>query len=72
MTMPKNKTMSATARRKIAAAQRARWANVKSAQKKSASGTQGKRRYGKPEFREPTDHRCEITGVKFRADLLNH
>jgi hypothetical protein len=31
--MPKKKTMSAAARRKIAAAQRARWAKVKAAQK---------------------------------------
>ena len=36
VTMPKKKTMSAAARRKIAAAQRARWAKVKAAQKKSA------------------------------------
>jgi hypothetical protein len=34
--MPKKETMSAAARRKIAAAQRARWAKVKAAQKKSA------------------------------------
>jgi hypothetical protein len=31
--MPKKKTMSAAARRKIAAAQRARWAKVKAARK---------------------------------------
>ena len=36
VSMPKKKTMSAAARRKIAAAQRARWAKVKAAQKKSA------------------------------------
>ncbi len=36
VTMPKKKTMSAASRRKIAAAQRARWAKVKAAQKKSA------------------------------------
>jgi hypothetical protein len=34
--MPKKKTMSATSRKKIAAAQRARWAKVKAAQKKTA------------------------------------
>jgi hypothetical protein len=34
--MPKKRTMSAAARRKIAAAQRARWAKVKAAQKKTA------------------------------------
>jgi hypothetical protein len=31
--MPKKKTMSAAARKKIAAAQRARWAKVKAAKK---------------------------------------
>ena len=36
VSMPKRKTMSAAARKKIAAAQRARWAKVKAAQKKSA------------------------------------
>jgi hypothetical protein len=36
VSMPKKKTISAAARRKIAAAQRARWARVKAAQKKTA------------------------------------
>jgi hypothetical protein len=34
--MPKRKRMSVAARKKIAAAQRARWAKVKAAEKKSA------------------------------------
>jgi hypothetical protein len=34
--MPKKKTMSAAARKKIAPAQRARWAKVKAARKKTS------------------------------------
>jgi hypothetical protein len=33
VTMPKKRTMSASARKRIAAAQRARWAKVKAAKK---------------------------------------
>jgi hypothetical protein len=37
MAVPKKKTTSAAARRKIAAAQRARWAKMKAAQKRKTA-----------------------------------